>query len=273
VREGAEPASPGYELLWRSGLPNVAAVARRELIAALVSPIGYVVAAVLILPVSLITYVGPLTSQAPISMSGVYSLLLYLMVFFVPIYTMRLLAEEGRSGTLELLLTSPVRDWEVVAGKWLGAFAYYLLSTAFVIVYVLLLAHYARSQTEVSVLGAKFLVGNLEYGAIFAGYVGVLVVGAAFVAVGVFASSLTHNQVVAAIIAIGILVVVVYLVGFVGSFLVQPYSDFLDYLSAYNRYQSFIQGQLVLRDAAYFASVAIAALFLSARVLESRRWR
>jgi ABC-2 type transport system permease protein len=275
-RETAEPRrgeGGAYVLFWRLGVLNVATIARRELGAALVSPIGYVVAIVLIIPVSLIGFLNPLFSQSPVSMLIVYRTLLYLMSFFAPIYTMRLLAEERRSGTLELLLTTPVRDWEVVIGKWLGALTYYTGVTAFVWVYVLLLAHYTVTQTEVSLLGVSLHVANLEYGSIFAGYLGVLVVGAAFLAVGIFASSLTHNQVVAAVIAVGILVALVYLAGYLASFLFQPYSDFFDYVSAYNRYQSFLQGQLVLRDAVYFATVTAAALFLTVRVLESRRWR
>jgi ABC-2 type transport system permease protein len=262
-----------YELLWRSGVLNVATIARRELGAALVSPIGYVVAAVLIIPVSLIGFLNPLLSQSPVSMLIVYRTVLYLMGFFAPIYTMRLLAEERRTGTLELLLTTPVRDWEVVVGKWLGALIYYVGVTAFVWVYVLLMAHYTTTRTVVSLLGVSLHVANLEYGPIVAGYIGVLVVGAAFLAVGLFASSLTHNQVVAAVTAVGVLVALVYLVGYLAAFLFPPYSDFFDYLSAYNRYQSFLQGQLVLRDAVYFATVTAAALFLTVRVLESRRWR
>jgi ABC-2 type transport system permease protein len=262
-----------HELLWRSGLLNVASLARRELGASLVSPIGYVMATVLIIPVSLIGFLNPLLNQSPVSMVIVYRTVLYLMGFFAPIYTMRLLAEERRSGTLELLLTTPVRDWEVVVGKWLGALVYYVGITAFVWVYVLLMAHYTTTQTEVSLLEIHLHVANLEYGAIFAGYLGVLLVGAAFLAVGLFASSLTHNQVVAAVIAVGILVALVYLVGYLAGFLFQPYSDFFDYVSAYNRYQSFLQGQLVLRDAVYFASVTAATLFGTVRVLESRRWQ
>lgn len=269
----AEAASPAHDLLWRSGLLNVVTIARRELGVYLGSPLGYAAATFVVVIISVFGYISSIASQTPVSMGAIYRLLVYLMVFFVPATTMRQLAEEKRSGTLELLLTSPARDWEVVVGKWLGAFVFYIASTVFVFVYVLLLAHYSQSQAVVSVLGREFSIPNLEYGPVFTGYLAVLLAGAMFLAVGLLVSSLTSSQLVAVAVGWGVLLLTVNGLPLLSGILLQPYSDLVDYVSTYNRMQSLIEGQIVLHDVVYFLSVTAALLFLAVRVLESRKWR
>jgi ABC-2 type transport system permease protein len=269
-----EGAGPGlYERLWATGLLNVAAIARRELSALFVSPIGYVVAAVLVLPVSFLGYLARIGQQLPVTMSSIFSLIALLMVFFTPLYTMRLLAEERRLGTLEILLTSPVRDWEVVAGKWLGGFLFYLATIAFTLVYVVLIAAYTRTHFTATLLGLHLELPSVDYGGILAGYVGVALVGAAWVALGILASSLTSNQIIAAVLGVGFLLAFQYLFGQLATFLLPPYSDFFGYLNANSHAQSFDAGRLVLKDALYFLTLTAGALFVTARVVESRKWR
>jgi ABC-2 type transport system permease protein len=262
-----------YETLWSTGLPTVGAIAHRELGAFFVSPIGYVVAAVLVLPVSFLGYVARVDQGLPVTMDPIFGLIALLMVFFTPLYTMRLLAEERRAGTLEVLLTSPVRDWEVVVGKWLGGFLFYLATIAFTLVYVVLLSVFTQTHYPASILGLHVEVPTVDYGRILAGYVGVALVGAAWVALGLFASSLTSNQIIAAVVGVGLLLAFQYMFGTLATFLVSPYSDFFDYLNAANHAGSFSAGRLVPKDALYFLTVTVGALFLTTRVLESRKWR
>jgi ABC-2 type transport system permease protein len=193
------------------------------------------------------------------------------MVFVAPLITMRLLAEERRSGTLEILLTSPVRDWEVALGKWLGGLVTYLAAIAFTVVYVVLISIQESTTTGYDVLGLHLTLPNVDYGRIVAGYVGLLLVGGAWIAVGLLASSLTSNQIVAAVLGIGALLVLYVVFSFLP--LQQPYADFFSYLNASAHAQSFHEGRLVLSDAVYFVTVILAALFLTTRVLESRKWR
>jgi ABC-2 type transport system permease protein len=272
-REAAEGGPGLYERLWRTGLPTVGAIAWRELSALFVSPIGYVVAAVLVLPVSFLGYLARVGQQLPVTMSSIFSLIALLMVFFTPLYTMRLLSEERRAGTLEILLTSPVRDWEVVLGKWLGGFLFYLATIAFTLVYVVLISVYAPTHFSTTLLGLHLDLPSVDYGGIVAGYVGVALVGAAWVALGVLASSLTSNQIIAAVLGVGILLTFQYLFGQLANFLLPPYSEFFGYLDANTHAQSFDVGRLVLRDVVFFLTLTAAALFVTARVVESRKWR
>jgi ABC-2 type transport system permease protein len=269
-----DTAHPGlYERLWATGLPNAGAIARRELGAYFVSPIGYVVAAVLVLPVSFLGYLARIGQGLPVTMDPIFGLIALLMVFFTPLYTMRLLAEERRTGTLEVLLTSPVRDWELVVGKWLGGFLFYLATIAFTVLYVVLISIYTPTHYPASVLGLHLDLPTVDYGRIVAGYVGVALVGAAWVALGLFASSLTSNQIIAAVVGVGLLLAFQYLFGTLATFLVSPYSDFFDYLNAANHAASFSAGRLVPKDAVYFVTLTAGALFLTTRVIESRKWR
>lgn len=246
-----------YETVWRSGLFNVASIARRQVGSYFVSPIGWVVGAIVIVPVSLFGFLSSL--QGNQAMEDVFSVVPFLMVFLVPLYTMRLLSEEKRSGTLEIVLTSPVRDWEVVVGKWLGALLFYSASLLFTGVYVLLIAHFAAPQVP-------------DYGQYLAGYIGLLLAGGMFCAVGLLASSLTENQIIAAMVSLVTLLVLWYL-SLASSFAQEPLSSFFQYMGGQDHFTTFTQGQLSLKDVTYFVTITLAALFIAVRVLESRKWR
>ncbi len=262
-----------YEWIWRTGLLNVGSIARRELGAFFVSPIGYVIGAIIIIPVALFGYIGQLATQSPLSMSGVFAWVTYLSVLMIPLFTMRLLAEERRSGTLELLLTSPVRDWELVVGKWLGALLFYLAITAFLGVFLVLMYVYQPLRADIRVLGMTVHVANLDYGTILTGYVGLILAGGAYIAIGILLSSLTSNQIIAAFAAFVVLIVLHYGMAFLSSVAAEPYRTIFDYAGGNNRYLSFGQGRFVLKDVLYFVTLIVGGLFLTTRVLESRKWR
>jgi ABC-2 type transport system permease protein len=279
AKAGVEASSPVFAdavhaVLWRTGLLNVAAIARRELGALFVSPVGWVVAGVFTFLVSGFGFIGTVLAGQQATMDGVFSVITgILTMILVPVVTMRVIAEERSQGTLELLLTSPVRDWELALGKWLGAYVFYLLLVATTVVYVVLLAIYLPDKTAVSVAGLSIHVGALDFGLIAATYIGMLLVGAAAVAIGVLASSVTKNQIIAYVVSLFALLAIWYTAFLLGRFTRPPLSLFFDYVAGYFRYQSFSLGQVALRDTVYFASLAIGALFLATRLLESRRWR
>jgi ABC-2 type transport system permease protein len=260
----AEPAAPTtadaiQRALRPTGLPNVLAIARRDVTALFVSPVGWVVAGVFTFLVSSFGFYFTVIAGREASMDGVFGVITtFLVPVLIPLLTMRLLAEERAQGTLELLLTSPVRDWELTLGKWLGGFAFYLMLLAITLVYVALL---------------RFYRSDLDFGLIGATYLGLVLVGAAAVAIGLLMSSLTRNQIIAFFVAMIVLLVVWYAGYIIGYFVAPPANQFFLYVGGFNRYQSFTLGQAAVRDVLYWASLAVFALFLTDRSLASRRWR
>lgn len=264
-----------YERLWNTGLPNAAAIAGRELGSLFVSPVFYVVGALLAIAVTVFGYLSPLSASNPFSMGGnVFPLVQFLTVIFAPLYTMRLLADERRAGTLEILLTCPVRDWEVVVGKWLGALVTFLASIAFTLVYVILISILEPLRAQVHWFGQSLEIPAVDYGSILAGYAGLVLFGAAATAIGLLASSLTSNQIISAVVGIVALILLYAGLSFTANLsLPTPLSDFLTYLSISDHALPFNGGRVPLADALYFVTLVVGALFLATRVLESRRWR
>jgi ABC-2 type transport system permease protein len=249
----------------------VGAIAQRELSAYFVSPVGWVIATVLVPFVSLFFLLQVVFGEQA-AMDGVFSIVQFLMLFAVPAYTMRLLAEERRAGTLEVLLTSPLRDWELVLGKWLGVLNFYAASIAFTLVYVVLLVGLLPAKADLHVLGLTLSVGDLDYGSILTGYLGLLLLGCMLTAIGLLASSLTENQVIAFFVALVALLLIWYL-GLFQNLVKPPLSQFFEYAAGANRFGSFLRGQVALKDVVYFLTLTAGALFCTARLLESRRWR
>ncbi len=242
---------------------RAATIARRDLMALFVSPAGWVVAALFVLLTSAFGFVVPVLAGQAATLDGVFGIITgFLLPVLIPVLTMRSFAEERSDGTLELLLTSPVRDWEVAAGKWLAALAFYVLLLAATLGYVVLLAVYVQGH-----------LGALDLGLIAATYVGLLLSGAAATALGVLASCLTQNQIVSFFLALAFLLLTWYAGTTLGFFTQPPASGLFQYVGGSNRFQSFSLGQVTLKDTVYFLSLATAALFLTTRLLDARRWR
>jgi len=273
----AEPRSAldtVHAVFWRSGLLNVAAVTRRELAAYFVSPVGWVVACIFFLLVSVFGYLLSAVAAAQATMDGVFNVINnFLLLILVPLLTMRLFAEERSTGTLEVLLTAPLRDWEAVLGKWLGAFLFYLGLIVLTLAYVGLLAYYVPTKITFHLAGYSLRVGSLDYGLLASTYVGMVLVGAAATAIGLLCSTLTRSQIIAFFLGMGLITFVWYAGSGLSVLVAEPYARFFQYIGGFNRYQSFTLGQIHLRDVAYFLSLTVGALFLATRVLESRKWR
>jgi ABC-2 type transport system permease protein len=241
-------------------------VARRELGSYFLSPVFWVIAAAFLFVSGLIfaSYVlaTPLGGQPPeASMTPFIGLYSTIFLFVAPLLAMRLLSEEQRSGTLELLMTSPVRDWQVVVGKWVAALLVSLVIIAFTLV-------------QAFVMGSLSTKG-LALGPLAMGYLGLTLTVGALLAIGVFTSSLTENQVVAAFLGI-MAALTLWFLGFVSQS--RPDQEavatkVLAELGLMRHLETFNQGVLDTRHLLYFLVITVGALFLAARVLESRRWR
>jgi len=179
-----------------------------------------------------------------------------ILLLLMPLLTMRLFAEERRSGTIELLLTYPVRDGAVLMGKYLAALAMYGVMLAVTLVYPALVLYFAR----------------VEWGVLATGYLGLLLMGATFLAVGVFASSLTENQIVASIITFGVLLIF-WVIGWSADYAGGLWGRVLSHISLLEHFDSFAKGVLDTKDILYYVNFTIVALFLTLRSLEARRWK
>jgi ABC-2 type transport system permease protein len=188
----------------------------------------------------------------------IISPLVTLLLFVMPAITMRSISEEMRMGTMELLLTAPVKDWELVVGKWLGAFLFMLTLLAVTWIFPIVL---------------NFLVKpGIDQGILLSGYLGLALMVASLVAVGVFISSLFNNQLVVFVISLAIVLVF---------WLVRPAStttgglgnQILTYLNFIDHYLNFYQGTIDLSDIVYYLSLTSLALFLGTVSIEVRRWR
>ncbi|MFQ5664980.1 MAG: ABC transporter permease subunit [Candidatus Binatia bacterium] len=178
------------------------------------------------------------------------------LVILVPVITMRSFAEEKRSGTYELLMTSPLSIPEIVAGKFLGSFAFLLVMIALTGIYPLLLLMY----------------GNPEVGIITAGYLGLLLLGTAFVTVGLLTSSFTENQIIAAVSCLVVLLLF-YVIAWPADTAGPVLGAVLKYLSLTEHFGAMVKGVIDTKDLVYFLSVILLALFLTQRSVESVRWR
>ena len=178
------------------------------------------------------------------------------LVILVPMITMRSFAEEKKNGTYELLMTSPVTVGEIVAGKFLGGLVFILLMVALTTVYPVILVTY----------------GDPEVGVILSGLLGLFLLGATFVAVGLFTSSLTDNQIIAAVSCL-VTLLLLYIISWPAQTAGEVLGPFLRYLSLTEHFDELVKGVIDTRDIVYFLSVIVLALFLTLRSVESLRWR
>jgi ABC-2 type transport system permease protein len=177
-------------------------------------------------------------------------------LFFIPMITMRLFAEEKRTGTIELLATSPIRDIEVIIGKWLAA----------VILYVVMLAFSAVN------FAFLFKYGNPDWRPLAIGYLGLLLQAGGLLAVGTFISTLTKNQIIAGAATFGVCLML-WVMEWVAGYETAAWAKVLAYMSVITHFESFAKGVLDSKDALYYVSLIFLGLFLTSRSMESLRWR
>jgi len=178
------------------------------------------------------------------------------LVILIPMITMRAFAEEKKSGTYELLLTSPVRTGELVLGKFLASFLFVCIMIGLTGVYPVIL----------------LVFGNPEIGVMAAGYLGLLLLATAFVAVGLLASAFTENQIIAAVSGL-VATLLLYIIGWPAETAGNVLGPLLRYLSVTEHFSEMVKGLIDTRGLVYFASLIALALFLTQRSVESLRWR
>jgi ABC-2 type transport system permease protein len=230
-------------------------ISRREIRTYFNSPVAYIVVTVFTVITGYLFF-SQLFTEKQAELRGMFGFMPFLFMFMVPAVTMRLLADEKSSGTLELLSTMPVRDWEVVVGKFLAALA--LVATAI-------------GLTLVFAISVKML-GPLDRGPAIGGYIGLLLMAGAFVAIGVMCSAFTRNSIVAFIAAFGVSFAL-YLFGRLGQFMPEGIRPIVAFLSIDGHFDNIGRGVVDSRDVIYYLSVIATCLLLATTALESRRWK
>jgi len=233
---------------------NTTTIALKEFKSYLASPMAYVVTGIFLVFTGFF-FQSSLTTYSETSIRGFLGWGSILLLLLAPVLTMRLLAEEKKMGTLELLLTAPVRDNEVIVGKFLGSLGILTAMLALTFYYPLLLMWF----------------GDPDWGPIATGYLGLFLLGGASLAVGLFASSLTSNQIVAAVVAGGVLFAL-WFVGMAADLLPEAMGEVIGYLSLSSHFPDFMRGMIDTRGIIYYLSITVLFLFLAIRSLENSRW-
>jgi ABC-2 type transport system permease protein len=234
---------------------------RREFGAFFITPTAYIIAAGFMLFTGVFfaqEFQSAAIQRIPINPATIPSLISYMLVFFAPLFTMRLFAEEKREGTVELLLTAPVSEASIVVAKFAAAWAYVTLLLGITVVYQAILAAFAPQD-----LGHTLLA-----------YIGIWLYSGAVLSIGMMFSALTENQIVAAFFSL--LTLLILYVGdavaaLIGNLAIAEVVQELSLDSHYSA--SFAAGLFKAEDAAFFAGIIVIMLFLTMRILESNRWR
>ncbi len=253
-------------------MTNILAIVRKEWKGYFASPIGYVVIGMYALVFGYFYTIGlswfiRQSMQAPQMGSGpmninqqmiryVFLNSTIIFLFVVPLITMRTYSEEKRSGTIELLMTSPITDYQIVLGKFLGALSLYGAMLGITLIHI----------------GVLFAYGSPEWKPVLTGYLGLLLLGGCFVSVGLFFSSLTRNQIVAGMFTFAVLLLL-WVIDWVGSFAGPSLEKLTSYLSLTGHVEDFLRGVIDTQHVVYYLSFITFGLFLTAKAVDSERWR
>ena len=242
-------------------------IAKREYDTYFNTPLAYVVALSIFLPIgiyfSIIMWVSSQQSlygggTAPDN-SPINWLFVFLLIFLAPALTMRLISDEARMGTLELLLTAPVRDYELVIGKWLGAFLFVFTLAAFTLIFPIIMNNYVEP--------------GIDLKRMLSSYLGVLLVSGALLSLGVGISAVFSNQFAAFFVTLGVFFFLWFMVSLPANYLQQG-GDVFNYLSLSSHFsQTINDGTINLGDIVYYLSLIALGLFVGTTAIEIRRWR
>lgn len=245
---------------------NAWTIARREYDHYFNSPIAYVIAFMILFVIGII-FVYDLNNyiqnafqsfgSAP-NISSITSTFAFLLVFSVPALTMRLISDETKMGTIELLLTAPVRDWELIVGKWLGGFLFILTLIGITLVFPIILN--------------GLVTPGIDQKHLISAYLGTALLAAAFLALGVGISSLFKSQIAAFFLTMGTFIFLWWLIR-IPAMLMPARGEVFNYLDMQAHFSSMNRGDIYVSDLVYFLSLIVFGLFIGTTAVEMRRWR
>jgi len=235
-------------------MPNVIPIFRKELRSYFNSPIAYIVITVFLL-ISGWFFSTNLFLVNQATLRSAFGVIPLIFIFFVPAISMRLISEEKKSGTIELLVTMPIKDHEIILGKFFSALVLVAIALIFTFFYGLTIA----------------FLGNVDEGPVIGGYLGLLLMGAAYLALGLFASSLTENQIVAFIVAF-LIIFILFMFDKILFFVPTWMASILEYLSIDYHFNNIARGVIDTRDVIYYLSIIVLGLTLASHMIERRKW-
>ncbi|MCS6832265.1 MAG: ABC transporter permease subunit [Flammeovirgaceae bacterium] len=240
-------------------MSSVWIIAKRELASFFDSLTAYVLIVIFLLLSGFFTWIFGnnvfMIGQADLQVF--FTIAYWTLFFFIPAVTMKTLAEENKAGTIELLMTKAITDWQIVTGKFLACLLLIGVTLACTITYYLTVMQ----------------LGNIDHGAVWGGYFGLLLMSAAYIAIGIFSSSLTNNQIVAFLISLSIGSFFHLIFDALSGNLRGTLGSILNYLSASSHFESISRGVIDLRDLVYFSSVTFLGLLLAQTMLSKRNWQ
>lgn len=245
-------------------MKNIWIIARREYKHFFINPIAYVLIVVFLLTLGGFLYLdiafAAQTQQFTPNLQRTFQLFVFPLLFLAaPAITMRSIAEENRQGTLELLLTAPITDWQLIIGKWLGSFFFFLTIIAISLIYPIILNN--------------LITPGIDQGLMLTGYLGIILMTAALTAIGVCLSSFFNHQVAAFFASLGV-VILLWVIGSPAQLTTGTTAEIFRYLSITDHfYQVFMVGIIKLDSILYYLSLTALALFLGSVNIETRRWR
>ena len=243
-------------------MQNIWIIARREFKHYFISPIAYVGMFAILLIIGVIFYLdltAAITQRYVPSPQTTIGVLLFILPFLTAAIMMRSIAEELKTGTLELILTAPIRDWELIVGKWLGGYMFIMIIVVITWIYPVVLNQMVKP--------------GIDQGLLVSGYLGVTLVCATLVAIGIAVSSLFSNQIPAFLITF-LIFLLLWFINFPSQLLGPTSGEIINYVVLRSHfYDSFFQGIIQISDIIYYISVTIFALFLGTVSIETRRWR
>ncbi len=235
-------------------MKNTINIFKKEFNAYFVSPIAYIVISIFLLIVGWFFF-STFFLEGHVSLTKLFSLLPIMFTFIIPAITMRLFSEELNVGSYELLLTLPVRNIDVILGKFLASLSFIAVMLAPTVFYAISIG----------------FVGELDLGPVIGGYLGAIVLGGSFSAIGIMASSLTRDQVIAFIVGMAICFSLTFIIDYVLFFLPDSFVSFFQHLSARFHFENISKGVINSRDFIYFISVSFIALYITNMVLEKKK--
>ncbi len=236
------------------------AILKREIRAYFTTPLGFVFLAVFCSLSGLFLWLDCLAVESS-AMGGVFQMMFFVNIIIIPVLTMRTIADDKRQKTDQLTLTSPVSLFGIVAGKFLGAFFVFMCASTVMIIYAVFLSAATASVD-----------GKFEWGMFWGHYAGLVLIGALFISIGIFISSLTESQMIAAIGSI-VVNIVICLFDIISSYISNAtLSDIINSLSVYYKYSEFTQGIFSLKNIVFFLSIIVLFNFFTIRVIERRRY-
>ncbi len=239
-------------------MKNIKPVMQRELNGYFCSPIAYAVITIFLLVLGIFFLILTFIPGNESSLRPIFQLVMpIILLIFLPVLSMRLISEELRSGTIETLMTAPVSETDVVLGKFIGAFLFYMVMLATTLVYAVILSVY----------------GQVDWGLILSSYIGLLLLGGLYLAVGIFFSACTKNQIISVICTIILLLILTFMVKVLALKQTGGVGLLLHHLSIREHFDDFTRGLVDTNHLVFFLTTTGLFLFLTAKVLESRRWR